>query len=93
LEPDVIYSYEMRNVAAGTRIGCGLFTSDDLPEGDPAVLARAYVEQRLADEHVSTATELRLWNQHLTSWSLLGTVPPDETWTVDPPEVPDEPLV
>jgi len=66
----------------------GVFTSDDitgLAGADEDDQARAYV-QSLADASWPAGDlACRLWRQHLESWSLLDTTPPDLTWTLIAP--------
>lgn len=84
----MIYTFDAHAAdAEGVFVQQGVFTSDDLvdlPGADEDAQARAYVESLLAD--ALGTVSVRLWRQHLESWSLLDTMPPDLTWTLVAPD-------
>jgi len=85
----VEYTFDIHTAdAERTPVQQGLFTGDDiaaLAGDDDAGRAQAYVQSLADSSWPAGDLACRLWRQHLASWSLLDTTPPDLTWTLIAP--------
>jgi len=85
----VEYTFDIHTADAERRfVQQGLFTGDDiagLAGEDDDRRAQAYVQSLAEPGWPAGDLAVRLWREHLASWSLLDTTPPDLTWTLTAP--------